>query len=287
MRLIKFVSDDSPMPRVGLLEDDHLVPLASGPGCLTGLLHADDPADEVRRLIGQAGPPLTVASVRILAPLDIQEVWGAGVTYERSKVARQEESESGASFYDQVYTANRPELFFKATPSRVVGPYEPIRVRSDSRWSVPEPELAMVLSRSLELVGFTIGNDVSARDIEGENPLYLPQAKVYQASCALGPCITLAAAMPPRTSIGIRPEIERSGQPIYRGETSVARMARTLEDLIDWLGRENHFPDGVILLTGTGIVPPDDFSLEGGDRVSITIDGIGTLTNPVVRGESS
>ncbi len=209
------------------------------------------------------------------------------MTYERSKVAREEESEGAASFYDRVYTASRPELFFKATPSRVAGPGEPIRVRGDSRWSVPEPELALVLGPALELVGFTIGNDVSARDIEGENPLYLPQAKLYRSSCALGPCITLAPAMPPRASIGIRLEIERDGRPVYRGETGVARMARALEDLIDWLGRENHFPDGVILLTGTGIVPPDDFSLEAGDRVSIAIEGIGTLTNPVVRGGSS
>ena len=230
---------------------------------------------------------MPLESVRILPPLDAQEVWGAGVTYERSKVARQEESEGAASFYDLVYKASRPELFFKATPSRVVGPGEPIRVRADSRWSVPEPELAMVLSPALKLVGFTIGNDVSARDIEGENPLYLPQAKVYQASCALGPCITLAPAMPPRASIGIQLDIERDGRRVFHGETSVARMARKLEDLIDWLGRENSFPDGVILLTGTGIVPPDDFSLEAGDRVSISIDGIGTLTNPVARGATS
>jgi 2-dehydro-3-deoxy-D-arabinonate dehydratase len=283
MRLIKFITRNSSTPRVGLLRDDHLVALDSGAGCLSRLLHADDPEAEVRQQVDRAGPGVDVDSVRILAPLDTQEVWGAGVTYERSKVARQEESERGASFYDQVYTASRPELFFKATPSRVVGPGEPIRVRQDSRWSVPEPELAMVLSPSLKLVGFTIGNDVSARDIEGENPLYLPQAKVYHSSCALGPCITLASAMPPRPSIGIRLEIERDGQEIYRGETSVARMARSLEDLVDWLGRENHFPDGVILLTGTGIVPPDDFNLEAGDRVAITIDGIGTLTNPVVR----
>ena len=287
MRLIKFATDDSSSPRVGLLQDGHVIALASGPGSLSGLLHADDPEAEVRRLVDRAGPPLAFASVRILAPLDVQEVWGAGVTYERSKVARQEESEGAASFYDLVYRASRPELFFKATPSRVVGPGEAIRVRGDSKWSVPEPELALVLSPALKLVGFTIGNDVSARDIEGENPLYLPQAKVYQASCALGPCITLAPAMPPRASIGIQLEIERDGRRVHRGETSVARMARGLEDLIDWLGRENHFPDGVILLTGTGIVPPDDFTLEAGDRVSITIDGIGTLTNPVSRGGSS
>jgi 2-dehydro-3-deoxy-D-arabinonate dehydratase len=287
MRLIKFATDDSSSPHVGLLQEDGVLALASGPECLSRVLHADDAVAEVRGLIDRTGPPLAVASVRILAPLDAQEVWGAGVTYERSKVARQEESEGAASFYDLVYRANRPELFFKATPGRVVGPGQAIRVRSDSKWSVPEPELALALSPALKLVGFTVGNDVSARDIEGENPLYLPQAKVYQASCALGPCITLAPAMPPRAEIGIRLDIERQGRPVYHGETSVARMARGLEDLIDWLGRENRFPDGVILLTGTGIVPPDDFTLESGDRVSITIDGIGTLTNPVIRGGSS
>jgi 2-dehydro-3-deoxy-D-arabinonate dehydratase len=287
MRLIKFATDDIPEPRVGLLQDDGVIPLDSGPGCLSRILRANDPEAAVQNLNRVHRAPLAIKSVRILAPLDAQEVWGAGVTYERSKVARQEESERGASFYDQVYTARRPELFFKATPSRVVGPGEPIRVRTDSKWSVPEPELALVLSPSLRLVGFTIGNDVSARDIEGENPLYLPQAKVYQASCALGPCITLAPAMPLRASIGIKLEIERDGQTVYHGETSLARMARSLEDLIDWLGRENDFPDGVILLTGTGIVPPDDFSLEDGDRVSISIDGIGTLTNPATRVASS
>jgi len=178
-------------------------------------------------------------------------------------------------------------LFFKATPSRVVGPGQAIRVRRDSIWCVPEPELALVLSPALELVGFTIGNDLSARDIEGENPLYLPQAKVYDSCCALGPSITLADAMPLTASIGIRMEIEREGAKIYAGDTSVARMARRFEELIDWLGRDNRFPGGVILLTGTGIVPPDDFSLRAGDIVRITIDGIGTLANPVVQGGMS
>jgi 2-dehydro-3-deoxy-D-arabinonate dehydratase len=289
MRLVKFTTEDGAKPRIGLFEDDLVIPMASitGPWSLAEVLSADDPVAEVRRLRHVPLAPLPVESVRILPPVDAQEVWGAGVTYERSKVARQEESERAADFYDLVYTASRPELFFKATAGRVVGPGEPIRVRGDSKWSVPEPELALVLSPAMKLVGYTIGNDVSARDIEGENPLYLPQAKVYRASCALGPCITLAPAMPPRASIGIRLEIERDGQCVHRGETSVARMARGLEELIDWLGRENHFPDGVILLTGTGIVPPDDFTLETGDRVSITIDGIGTLTNPVIRGGSS
>jgi 2-dehydro-3-deoxy-D-arabinonate dehydratase len=290
MQLIKFTTNDNVhSPRVGFLRDHQVVPLAFGsdPGCLSRILNADDPEAEFRGLARVSLAPFDLESVRILPPLDLQEVWGAGVTYERSKVARQEESERAASFYDLVYTASRPELFFKATPGRVVGPGQPIRVRNDSRRSVPEPELALVLSPALKPVGYTIGNDVSARDIEGENPLYLPQAKVYDGSCALGPGITLAAAMPPRESIGIRLSIERGGVTIFRGETSLARMARGLEDLIDWLGRENRFPDGVILLTGTGIVPPDDFSLEAGDSVSISIDGLGVLTNPVERGRSS
>ncbi len=284
MRLIRLTLADTPIPRVGVLGDGQITPIAEGDGALSAILHADDPGAEVRRLLDRAGAPIPTESARVLAPIDRQEVWGAGVTYERSKVARQEESEAAASFYDKVYTADRPELFFKATPSRVAGPGAPIRVRRDSKWLVPEPELALVLSPALKLVGFTVGNDVSARDIEGENPLYLPQAKVYHASCALGPCITLAPAMPPRPGIAIRLDIERDGKNAFHGETTLARMARPLEELIDWLGREDRFPDGVILLTGTGIVPPDEFTLEPGDVVSIAIDGIGTLTNPVDRG---
>ncbi len=281
MRLIQFTLGDTPIPRVGVLGDGQITPIAEDAGALSTILHADDPSAEVRRRLDHAGAPIPLATARLLAPIDRQEVWGAGVTYERSKVARQEESEDAASFYDKVYTAARPELFFKATPSRVAGPGEPIRVRRDSKWSVPEPELALVLDPALKLVGFTVGNDVSARDIEGENPLYLPQAKVYHGSCALGPCITLAPAMPPRPGVAIRLDIERHGKSAFHGETTLARMARPLEELIDWLGREDRFPDGVILLTGTGIVPPDDFHLEPGDVVSIAIDGIGTLTNPV------
>jgi 2-dehydro-3-deoxy-D-arabinonate dehydratase len=160
-----------------------------------------------------------------------------------------------------------------------------VRIRRDARWCVPEPELALVLSPDLRLVGFTIGNDMSARDIEGENPLYLPQAKVYEACCALGPAITLAAAMPPAHEVGIRLTIDRAGSTVFQGSTSVGRMARSFAELIDWLGRDNVFPGGVILLTGTGIVPPDAFSLRAGDLIQIEIDGIGTLTNPVVQAQ--
>jgi 2-dehydro-3-deoxy-D-arabinonate dehydratase len=284
MQIAKYVTGSETTPRVGLVEGGLIRPLAAGVRSLTELLHDEHLQDRIGALLGQGGAGVPLDSVRLLAPIDAQEVWGAGVTYERSKVARQEESEQGGSFYDLVYRAARPELFLKATPSRVVGPGQPIRVRRDTRWCVPEPELALVLSPDLRLVGFTIGNDVSARDIEGENPLYLPQAKVYDACCALGPVITLAPAMPPVRELTIRLEIERDGTAAFAGSTSVARMARGLDELIGWLGRDNLFPDGVILLTGTGIVPPDEFTLHPGDQVRITIDGIGTLTNPVVQG---
>jgi len=285
MQIIKFAVGDHPDPHVGLVQDDQIILIDTGPRCLTGLLHSNDLESQIEHRLASMHESFPLGSVRLLAPLDEQEVWGAGVTYERSKHAREQESEQGGSFYDQVYRAHRPELFFKATPSRVVGPGQPIRVRRDSAWCVPEPELALVLNPSLDLIGFTIGNDVSARDIEGENPLYLPQAKVYASSCALGPSIALTKAMPPRSTIGIRLEINRDGATIYKGETSIARMARRFEELIDWLGRDNCFPSGVILLTGTGIVPPDDFSLKPADIVRISIDGIGTLENPVVQSE--
>ena len=207
------------------------------------------------------------------------------MTYERSKVAREQESEQAATFYDRVYRAARPELFFKATPSRVVGPGQPIRVRRDTRWCVPEPELALVLSPELEIVGFTIGNDVSARDIEGENPLYLPQAKVYDVLLRLGPGdhAGLGHARPRgdrhphgnRARLGdrfSRRDQHRQDGPAIRGADRLARP------------RQPSFPTGVFLLTGTGIVPPDDFSLAAGDIVRITIDGIGTLVNPVIQG---
>jgi 2-dehydro-3-deoxy-D-arabinonate dehydratase len=264
--------------------DGHLLRHISSSGYASLFSQPDPEAVILRSLTSYSS---RVADVTFERPIDwSQEVWAAGVTYLRSKTAREEESAAGggASFYDKVYTAPRPELFFKATGQRVVGPGQPIRARADSRWTVPEPELALVISPDMRIVGYTIGNDVSARDIEGENPLYLPQAKVYKQSCALGPCITLAAAMPPRESVRIRMTVTRGDAVAFEGETGLDRMARPLEELVDWLGRENEFPNGVILLTGTGVVPPDDFTLNAGDVVAITIDGIGTLTNPVVVG---
>ncbi|QEH33709.1 Ureidoglycolate lyase [Aquisphaera giovannonii] len=287
MRLIKFTQHEEPTPHAGLLDGDRVIRLATGDRALSQILEADDVPATVEALAAKADPALPVDSVQLLAPIDRQEVWGAGVTYERSKVAREEESEKGATFYDMVYRADRPELFLKATPSRVAGPGRPIRVREDSSWTVPEPELALVISPSLRLVGYTLGNDVSARDIEGENPLYLPQAKVYDACCGLGPTIALASSLPDIRNAQMDLEIDRGGRVAWAGSTPISRMVRSFEDLIGWLGRDNRFPDGVFLLTGTGIVPPDDFSLRPGDVVRITVEGIGTLANPAVQGAPS
>jgi 2-dehydro-3-deoxy-D-arabinonate dehydratase len=271
--------------RVGLVEGGHVRLLSLeesiGVHSLSDVLHSADPAGVVRDLIDDNAPSHPTHEMTLLAPIDQQEVWAAGVTYKRSREARERESVGAASFYDRVYAANRPELFFKATPHRVADPGAAVRIRGDSRWSVPEPELALVLSPRLDLVGYTIGNDMSARDIEGENPLYLPQAKVYDHACALGPAITLAGSMPPLDGVTIRLRIERRGATEFQGETSLKEMARSFKDLIDWLGRDNRFPHGAILLSGTGIVPPDDFTLHAGDIVTIVISGIGSLTNHV------
>lgn len=252
-----------------------------GLNTLSDVLHADDPRALAQSLVDEWAHPLALTEVDFVPPLDQQEVWAAGVTYKRSQEARERESAGAARFYDLVYSAPRPELFFKAPAYRVRGPGESVRIRRDSKWNVPEPELALVISPRLQLVGFTIGNDMSSRDIEGENPLYLPQAKFYDHSCSVGPAITLTNDFPPSDQAAIRLLIERAGQPVFDGQTSVASMKRSFDELIAWLGKETTFPNGAILLTGTGIVPPDDFTLAPGDVVHIDIVGIGRLTNPV------
>ncbi len=216
------------------------------------------------------------------APIGNQEVWAAGVTYYRSREARMQESESagGGDFYDRVYDAERPELFFKATPHRVVGPNGKVAIRADSSWSVPEPELALLVSPKAKITGYTIGNDMSSRSIEGENPLYLPQAKVYDRSCALGPCILLAPdPLPSSTEISL--EIMRAGRSEFAATTTLASMKRDPLSLVEYLYRSDSFPAGCFLLTGTGIVPPDSFTLAPGDEIRIAITGIGTLVNAV------
>jgi 2-dehydro-3-deoxy-D-arabinonate dehydratase len=236
--------------------------------------------DQVQR--GTWSPADPEAIRDLIAPIGSQEVWAAGVTYYRSREARMRESEDagGGSFYDRVYDAPRPELFFKATPNRVVGPGQAVAIRSDSTWSVPEPELALFVSPMGKIIGYTIGNDMSSRSIEGENPLYLPQAKVYERCCGLGPGILISPnPLPPTTEI--RMEIERAGKTEFSGDTLLSNMKRDPRTLVEYLFRDNSFPDGCFLLTGTGIVPPDTFTLQAGDEIRITITGIGTLINPV------
>ena len=237
---------------------------------------------EVRAITRPGSDPQLLAEVNLLPPISHEEVWAAGVTYLRSKVARMEESKEagGGNFYDKVYEAPRPELFFKATPHRVAGPGQKVRIRHDSRWNVPEPELALLVNPQGLILGFTIGNDMSSRDIEGENPLYLPQAKVYDGCCGLGPCVLISnSPLPRETEIAL--EIRRGGEVAFGGKTSLAQMKRGLQELVDWLFRDNSFPNGVILLTGTGVVPPDDFTLQSGDDIRIAIPPIGILHNTV------
>lgn len=286
MQLVKFRSQRSRFT-VGLLNDDRITPLALDGRqyrSLADILDVDDPAAAVELLADRSHAQLSLSDVTLLPPIDTQEVWAAGVTYQRSRTARMEESEAAASCYDRVYEADRPELFFKATPNRVVGPGQPVRIRCDAQWNVPEPELALVLNSRLRLVGFTVGNDMSARDIEGENPLYLPQAKVYDECCALGPAITLTDWMTEPVRADIRMVIRRGAKVVFDETTNSDRMARSFDDLIGWLGRDNTFPSGAFLLTGTGIVPDEGFTLAAGDVIEITIDGIGTLKNAVVQG---
>jgi 2-dehydro-3-deoxy-D-arabinonate dehydratase len=269
--------------RAGIVADERVrfLDLGKNPKVksLSDVLHSSDPGRIANGLVDDRLEAKPIKELKLLAPIDQQEVWAAGVTYKRSREARERESVGAARFYDLVYSAARPELFFKATPHRVAGPGEGVRIRRDSHWSVPEPELALVISPAMKIVGFTIGNDMSARDIEGENPLYLPQAKVYDHCCALGPVITLAQAMPPLEQITIRLTILRNQAGVFEGSTSLAAMARTFDDLVEWLGRDNSFPHGAVLLTGTGIVPPDNFTLKPKDFISIEIGGIGRLEN--------
>jgi 2-dehydro-3-deoxy-D-arabinonate dehydratase len=220
---------------------------------------------------------------QVLAPIGSQEVWASGVTYYRSRNARMEEAKTagGGDFYDRVYMAERPELFMKATANRVVGHRGKVAIRKDATWSVPEPELTLLASPSGKIVGYTIGNDMSSRDIEGENPLYLPQAKVYNRSCALGPGILVAGDQPIPTSTEIQLQIVRAGKPVFSGSTALTELKRSFSTLLEYLYRDNDFPHGCFLLTGTGIVPPDEFTLQQQDEIHITITGIGTLTNTV------
>jgi 2-dehydro-3-deoxy-D-arabinonate dehydratase len=270
--------------KLGLIKGESVVDLAAngGPATLTAALQmsASELEAAVTRAGGASGVPLS--GISITAPIDNQEIWAAGVTYLRSRDARMEES-TEKSVYDRVYDAERPEIFFKAMRNRVSGPGQAVAIRSDSSWDVPEPEFALVINTQGEIIGYTIGNDVSSRTIEGENPLYLPQAKVYAQCAGLGPVITLASELSDTSDCSIKLTIRRGGEVFFEGESSTSQIHRTFEDLVRYLRSNNDFPSGVILMTGTGIVPPTEFTLEDGDHVTIEISGIGVLENPVIR----
>ena len=268
MKLVKYGLDGAPS-RVGILRDNTITSLDlknAGLETLTDILESPCPRQTAGKCLNPSSETVPLARTVIRSPVEGQEVWAAGVTYKRSQSARMEESEISASCYDRVYRSERPELFFKATPNRVADPGAPIRIRSDSSWNVPEPELALVLNSRMELVGLTIGNDMSSRDIEGENPLYLPQAKVYDQCCSLGPSILLVSLDDVPATLEITMRVARDGQRIYEEKTNISEMARSLPELIDWLAR---------------IVPDNQFSLEPGDQVDITIEKVGTLSNTV------
>ena len=264
-----FVEQDGIHYRVPLTSWDALVTHDDLHGYLLSIVNKGEPAEDF-------------SPEKITAPIGNQEVWAAGVTYYRSRSARMEESKTtgGGDFYDRVYSAERPELFFKSTPNRVVGPGENVRIRKDAKWSVPEPELTLLINHRGQIIGYTVGNDMSSRDIEGENPLYLPQAKVYVGSCALGPCV-LIGNDPLSASTPIRLEIARDGRTEFAGATTLAELKREPNTLVEYLFRDNSFPCGAFLMTGTGIVPPDTFTLASEDLIQITIDPIGTLENKV------
>lgn len=289
MKVTKFVAlsdstHQNSVSRVAIVEGDLLIPLRMTDQicCLADILASDDPVAVIESL--QRDAAVQLSDAQLLPPIDRQEVWAAGVTYKRSQTARMEESEAAASCYDRVYNADRPELFFKATPSRVSGHGGDLRIRKDATWNVPEPEVTLVLSPAMKIVGLTVGNDMSSRDIEGENPLYLPQAKCYNQCAGLGPWIVLFDTLPPVAQIGIDLKIDRDGEIVFDQQTSAGEMARTFDNLVDWLSRDNDFPDGAFLMTGTGIVPTTEFTLLPGDVVKITIDHVGTLINTIVQG---
>ena len=283
MKLCRFQKDQS-APRIGLLTDDQtLVDLtAAGVDRMGPLLESTTLSDELAAVAKRDLPRLPLAEVTLLTPVEQQEVWAAGVTYLRSKTARMEESDFSASAYDRVYEAVRPEVFFKSLPHKVVAPGGEVGIRRDSRWNVPEPELALVVNSRGHIVGYTIGNDMSSRDIEGENLLYLPQAKTYNRSCAVGPWITVGESEEEARGWKITLSIVRNGSAVFDGETSVSQIKRSFTELTEFLFRCQVFPQGAVMLTGTGVVPPDNFTLEAKDVVRINISGIGTLENRVI-----
>lgn len=281
MKLCRFLNKNQIC--VGLLNEGGTISDLGAVGVteLTPLLERADLLGYLRSLAAEKLPEVAESEMRLLPPVERQEVWAVGVTYLRSKKARMEESDFSATAYDKVYDAPRPELFFKSMPEKVVGTGDAVGIRSDAKWNVPEPELALVLNSRGQVVGFTVGSDMSSRDIEGENLLYLPQAKIYDRACAVGPCIVVGATEENARGWTIAVQISRDGKIVFSGDTPVARIKRTFAEMAEYLFRSQTFPNGAVLLTGTGVVPGDDFTLKMGDMVRIEISGIGVLENSV------
>jgi len=283
MKLCRF-KNKSGQVCIGWVTDDSTVLDLTPAGItqLQSLLESDNPTAEIDRIAKQKLPSIRLSEIQLCPPVERQEVWAAGVTYLRSKTARMEESNFSATAYDRVYAAERPELFFKSLAEKVVATGGPVGIRRDATWNVPEPELALVLNSRGKVAGYTIGNDMSSRDIEGENLLYLPQAKIYRHSCALGPWIRLGATEAEAREWKIKIEIRRGGKSVFTGETSVGQIKRRFEELAAFLFRSQSFPHGAVMLTGTGVVPPESFTLQERDEIGIEITGIGWLRNPVM-----
>jgi 2-dehydro-3-deoxy-D-arabinonate dehydratase len=295
LRIIRFMQDHS-VPTLAAVTDDSQVYTLPQTDFLELVHQANEqettPLALIREIISRSAPlPFSMEELPLLAPIIAPEVWAAGVTYERSREARNYEATGGkldvTTFYDKVYNAERPEIFFKSTPSRTVGPHQAVAIRSDSHWQIPEPELGLVIDKAGNILGYTIGNDMSCRDIEGENPLYLPQAKIWKNSCSIGPAIRLAETVDDPYQFQITCRIFRNGAMAFEGSANTGQLNRTFDELISYLVRDNELADGTVLLTGTTIVPPNEFSLADGDRIEIEISDIGTLINPVCSAHQS
>jgi 2-dehydro-3-deoxy-D-arabinonate dehydratase len=283
MKLCRFLTSQRE-PHVGLITGENQVLDLSDVGVnnLTSLLEAESVLEKLKTLSQRTMARFSLNQIQLLRSIERQEVWAAGVTYLRSKNARMEESNFSANAYDRVYSAQRPEIFFKSLSEKVVGPSEPVGIRMDAQWNVPEPELALVINSQGTIVGYTIGNDMSSRDIEGENLLYLPQAKIYHRSCSIGPCILVGPTETVARTWTITLQIYRGGEIVFEGQTTVNQIKRSFEELVSYLYRSQHFPHGAVLLTGTGIVPGDGFTLQADDRTRIEVNGIGVLENTVI-----
>ena len=283
MKICRYVNAENQV-HIGLSKDDNMLLdlTAAEVESITAIMENDTPKEFLSKLKCEDLPEVQLNDVNLICPIEMQEVWAAGVTYLRSKDARMEESDFSATAYDRVYDAPRPEIFFKSSPEKVVACGDKVGIRKDAKWNVPEPELVLIMNSNGAISGYAVGNDMSSRDIEGENLLYLPQAKVYHRSCAIGPWITVGANEEEAREWEISLNIERSGNNVFKGKVSVNQIKRSFEELSSYMNRSQEFPFGSALLTGTGIVPSDDFTLQVGDIVSIYISGIGHLKNSVI-----